>query len=140
MHAHKDAETDSTLDLEFSDSIFRTRTLGFRVSDLDSPIQNLKLELADSDFRTRTLGFGMSDLKLSDSELSSSNSRTGTVRDRSKSHFQIQILGLALSYSRSRTWILELRLSNLESLIRFLQFDLLELHFRTRTFVFELSN
>ena len=61
MHIRKDIETDSTLEFEFSDSKFRTRTLALRLSTLDSPTQNIGLELVNLDFRTRTLGLAMSD-------------------------------------------------------------------------------
>ena len=48
MHTRKDVETESTLGLEFSESYFRTRIFGLRLSNLDSPHQALALELSDS--------------------------------------------------------------------------------------------
>ena len=124
MHIRKDAETDSTLEFEFSDSHFRTRTLGLRLSDLDSLIQNLGLELSDSDFRTRTLGL---ECRTRDSRNQNSWTRNLGLEvfdsifrirtldlklELSDSHSHTCAFGLGLSNSNSRTWNLAFDIFN----------------------------
>ena len=119
MHTRKDAETDSTLEFEFSDSHFRTRTLGLRLSDLNSLTQNLGLELSDSDFRTRTLGLecqtrllGIKTLALGLSDPKSSTRFFGFGLSTSNSNSRTRTLILALSHLDSRTRTLGLGISH----------------------------
>ena len=124
MHRRKNAETDSTLEFEFSDSHFRTRTLGLRLSDLDSLTQKLGLELSDSDFRIRTLGL---------------ECRT---RDSRNQNFWTRILGLQIfeSIFRIRTLDLKLELSDSHSHTCAFGLGISNSNYRTWNLAFDIFN